>query len=101
MEKYKIVFLIRDNNKWINLFGNIENICKQSHKIEKISVVITDTAVMSCLLGAKINWFNKEIKSALDKKVEFFVCINTMHKYNIDLNSILPAFSLATEGGII
>ena len=101
MEKFNFVFLINDNNKWQHVFGYIDHLTKHTEKVDKIAVVATDTAVLSCLIGTKIDWFNKALKDALDKKVEFSVCISTIHKYNLDMKSILPALSVAMEGGIL
>lgn len=100
-ERYKIVFLINDNNKWQSLFGHIENLFKQSTKIESIAVVITNTAILSCLKDSTLTDFKLALKELTNKKVWFWLCGNTVKKFHISEHQLLPEIIIAEEGGIL
>lgn len=100
METYRIVFLISDNNKWDHLFGHLANLLKQPQKIDQIGVVITDTAILSCLKGTILQEFRDHLSQFMQANVQFWLCGNTVHKYNIDKANILSDLEIVPEGGI-
>lgn len=101
MEKYKIIFLISDNNKWSRLFAHIENLLLQSHMIDSIEVVVTDTAILSTLRQNSLANTALTILRLHERKVAFWLCGNTLHKFNFPAESIMPEIKIAPEGGII
>ena len=101
MITYKVVFLIKDNNDWDYLFHYITHLSQYPDIITGIVVIVTDTAVLSCLKGTKLDNFRFLLKTAIDEKTEFWICNNTLHKYNIAFDSLIPVFKLAEKGGII
>ena len=46
MEKYRIVYLISDQNKWDHLFGQLKHINMHSELVDKIAIIVVDTAIV-------------------------------------------------------
>lgn len=101
MDKLNFVFLIRDDHFWEQLFSHILNLNKQPEKIDKIAVVVVGTGLLSCLRSTKLEPIKSAISQLSNENVNFYLCINTLSKYGIHENMILPEIDMAREGGLI
>lgn len=101
MEKLNFVFLIRDDSRWEQLFSHIANMKKQSDEINKIAVVAISTALLSCLKSTRLDTLKTSISHWTEENVDFYMCINTLSRYGIDENLLLPEIKIAREGGLI
>ena len=101
MEKYSIVFLLNDNNQWNSLFSHLNNLYKFPNKLNQVAVVITSTAILGCLKHADLDILHDNINKYMNKKVTFYLCINTVEKFQIDPDNLIKDITIATEGGIL
>ncbi len=101
MEKLNFVFLIRDDSRWEQLFSHIANMKKQSDEIDKIAVVAISTALLSCLKSTHLDTLKASISHLTDENVEFYMCTNTLSRYGINENLLLPEIKIAREGGLL
>ena len=98
---YKIAYLITDEHKWTTLIGRVNNMLKSGCEFESISIVVLDTAILSCLNNSILDEFKNEVAILTADVVEFYACINTLHKYGITENMLLPDVKVAVEGGMM
>lgn len=101
MEKLNFVFLIRDDSRWEQLFSHIANMKKQSDEIDKIAVVAVSSALLSCLKSTRLDTLKASMSHWAKDNVDFYMCINTLSRYGIDENLLLPEIKVAREGGLI
>ncbi len=101
MDKYKILYLISDENRWNHLFGEINHIIIHPELIDRIAVIVIDTAILSCLSNTIFEDFKNQLRMYKEKGIDFFLCNNTCLKYGITEEFILPQFELVMEGGIL
>ena len=101
MEKLNFVFLIRDDRYWEQLFSHIANMKKQSDEIDKIAVVAVSTALLSYLKSTHLDTLKATISHLANNNVEFYMCTNTLSRYGINENSLLPKIKIAREGGLL
>ncbi len=101
MNKNSVVYLLGDENKWGHVLGQINNLQKRPDVIENISVVVIDTAVLSCLKNIADKDLQVHIDELSKMNVSFFLCNNTLIKYGIPRDLIYSAFTIVEEGGII
>ena len=102
MKKYRIVYLISNENRWDHLLQQLKHINEHPELIDHIAIVVVDTAILSCLkntiftdLKAQISFYKAQ------QHTDFFLCNNTCIKYGITNDLILPEFELVKEGGIL
>ena len=100
MEKYSIVFLLNDNNKWYDLFSHLNNVYKFPEKIDHIAVVITSNAILSCLKHSDQDALHDNMKNFQAKGVKFSICGNTIEKFQFNPDDLMPDMDIDTEGGI-
>ena len=101
MDKLNFVFLIWEDNHWEQLFSHIANISKQAAMIDKIVVVAVGTALLSYLKSTHLDTVKAAISHWKKENVEFYLCGNTLSKYGIDEDRILPEIKIAHEGGLL
>lgn len=101
MEKFKIVFMITDNKKWDILFSHIDNLLLKTNIVDTIEVVITDTAILSTLKQCSSSNISLSILRLYQKNVMFWLCGNTLKKYNFSPDAIMPHIKITYDGGII
>lgn len=101
MEKLNFVFLIREDARWEQLFGHIANLNKTSGAVGKIAVVAVGTALLSCLKSTHLDALKTTISRLANENVVFYLCTNTLFRYGISEDLILPEFTIAREGGLI
>lgn len=101
MDKLNFVFLIREDNHWEQLFSHIANLSKQVAMTDKIVVVAVGTALLSCLKSTRMETVKSAISQLNKGNVEFYLCGNTLSKYGIDEDFILPEIKIAHEGGLL
>ncbi len=101
MEKYNVVFLISDENKWDHLILQIGHLQQNKELIGRIAIVVVNTAILSCLKSSKLKEFQNKISALQTQEVEFYLCNNTCKRYGIASELILPEFSIVNEGGLI
>ena len=101
MEKYSIVLHLNDNNKWNSLFSHLNNLYKFPDKLNQIAVVITSTAILGCLKHADLDILHDNIKKYKNKKVVFYLCSNTVEKFQIDPDNLVKDSNIATEEVIL
>lgn len=101
MEKFSFVFLIREDNYWPQLFSHVENLKKSSDEVGNIAVVVIGTALLSCLYRTNMKTFKETISSLSDQGIQFYLCTNTMFRYGVGKEMLLPRISIAYEGGLL
>lgn len=101
MSKNKVVYLLGDENKWSHVLGQIANIRKRQDIVIEIAVIVVDTAILSTLKTTVFDDFKKQISELSNANVSFFACNNTLNKYGIPADMLLPQFTVVTEGGAI
>lgn len=101
MEKLNIVFLIREDNRWEQLFSHIANLKKQPDDIDKIAVVIVNTAILSCLKSTRLDKLKAMVSDLKADNVTFYLCVNTLNRYGIQRDMILPEIEISDKGGLL
>lgn len=101
MEKFSFVFLIREDGYWEQVFSHADNLLKSSNKVENIAVVAIGTALLSCLKRTNMKTIKENFTRLAGKNVQFYLCTNTMHRYGVDEDMLLPEIKVAYEGGLI
>lgn len=101
MEKFSFVFLIREDGKWEQTLSHADNLLKSPNKVDNIAVVAIGTAILSCLKRTNMKALKENITRLAGENVQFHLCINTMHRYGIDEDMLLPEIKVAYEGGLI
>lgn len=101
MEKLNFVFLIRDDSRWEQLLSHIANMKKQFDEIDKLAVVAISTALLSCLKSTHLDMLKTTISNLADNNVEFYMCTNTLSRYGINEDLLLPEIKIAREGGLL
>ncbi|WP_291586594.1 DsrE family protein [Bacteroides sp.] len=101
MEKLNFVFLIREEGHWEQLFGYITNLNKVSGAVGKIAVVTAGTALLSCLKSTRLDILKTTLSRLANENVTFYLCTNTLSRYGISEDLILPEFNIALEGGLL
>lgn len=101
MEKLNFVFLIRDDNCWDQVFSHIANLKKQSEEIGRIAVVAVGTSLLTCLKSTHLEQRKSSISHLSADNVAFYLCTNTISRYGIDENMLLPEINIAREGGLL
>ena len=99
--KFKIVFLISEENKWEHLMMNIKHVNQRMELVDRIAIVAIDTAILACLKDTIMDDCKSQVTNLSAINVDFFLCINTCIKYGIKTDSVLPEFKIAEEGGIL
>ena len=97
----RVVYLLGDENKWNQVLGQINHVLSHPEQVDKVAVIVVGTAILSCLKAATLISFQDQVTEKASKGVDFFLCVNTMHKYGITPDMIMPVFSIATQGGVI
>ena len=97
----KIVFFIDDEKKWDHLILQLKHLTAKPDYVTNIAVIAVDTSILSCLKNTSFDNFKATIKDLKSKNTEFYLCINTIHKYGIPEEMILDDFLIAKEGGLI
>lgn len=101
MEKLNFVILIRDDSRWEQLFSHTANMKKQPDEIDKIAVVAISTALLSCLKSTHLDSLKANILHLTEENVDFYMCTNTLSRYGINEDLLLPEIKIAREGGLI
>lgn len=69
--------------------------------MESIAVVAIGTALLSCLKRTNMSTLKENITRLAGENVKFYLCANTMHRYGVDEDMLLPQIKVAHEGGLI
>ncbi len=101
MEKINFVFLIKADMCWKDVFSHIENLKNTTDETGDIAVVAIGTALLSCLQHTNKKEFRETISNLSKAGVQFYLCINTMHRYGITEDMILPGIKVAEDGGLM
>jgi Uncharacterized conserved protein len=99
--KYKIVFLLTNNNSWQGVISQIKNLLKVHQLIEDIAVVITNSAVLSCFKENNLEEFKTDFDLLDSSGIKFWICANTLKKYNIPPDILFNQLEIAEQGGIL
>lgn len=100
MDKLNFVFLIREDSHWEKLFSHIASL-KKRPETDKITVVAIGTSILSCLKNTHLDALKSSITHWSGENVQFFLCVNTLFRYGIEDNMLLPEIMLAHEGGLL
>ena len=100
MEKFSFVFLIREDGYWEQAFSHADYLLK-SGKVENIAVVAIGTALLSSLKRTNMKTLKENITRLAGENVQFYLCTNTMNRYGVDEDMLLPEIKVAYEGGLI
>lgn len=101
MKKLSFVFLIREDNYWNQVFSHIENLKKSPDKVGDIAVIAIGTALLSCLQFTNLKTLKENIARLSKEGIQFYLCINTMSRYGITEDMLLPEIVVALEGGLL
>lgn len=101
MEKIDFVFLISVDTGWKEVFGHIRNLKETTNEAGKFAVVAIGTAILSCLKRTNKKTLQETISALSKEGVEFFLCINTMNRYGVTEDLLLPEVKVATDGGLM
>lgn len=101
MEKFSFVFLIREDTCWNQLFSHVDNLKKSSDEVGNIAVVAVGTALLSCLRFTNLETIKETISRLSYEGTQFYLCINTMSRYGIQEDMLLPQIAIAHEGGLL
>lgn len=101
MEKLNFVFLLREDGHWNQLFSHVENLKKSSGEVGNITVIAVGTTILSCLRCTNLGALKETITQLSNEGVQFFLCINTMSRYGIAKEMLIPEIAVAHEGGLI
>ena len=100
MEKYKIIFFLSNNEQWNGLMNYLQHIYLFPEKIDQAAVVITSSAILSCLKHSDQDALHREMEAYQKKGVAFFICGNTVEKFQLDPDNLMPDMDIVSEGGI-
>lgn len=98
MEKQKIMFAFNDETKWSKIVDEAEGMLECTDLVDKIAVVAMGSAILSTLKSTILTDFKDKISELSSKGIEFYICCNTMHKYGITVDMILPQIKIAPRG---
>ena len=98
MEKQKVMFAFNDDTKWWKIMDEAEGVLELTDKVEKVAVVTMGTAILSILNSAIDTKFKDRVRDLSDRGIDFYICINTMHRCGITAEMILPQFKIAPQG---
>ena len=101
MEKLSFVFLLREDSQWNQLFSHVENLKKSADEVGDIVVVAVGTALLSCLKRTNMRSLQETIARLSEDHVQYYLSINTMSRYGIDEEMLLPQIAVAREGGLL
>ena len=101
MEKIDFVFLINKDTGWKDVFSHIENLKNTRNETGNIAVVAIGTALLSCLQRTNEKKFQESISGLSKEGVQFYLCINTMRRYGITEDLLLPEIKVAQDGGLM
>lgn len=101
MNNYNVVMEIDDNKKWYHLLERIENLKKFPEVSENVNVIASDTAVLSYLNNTELECIRTQMEKLSEKNVHFFICTNTLKKYGIARERLLPFVKVAEQGAIV
>ena len=98
MDKQKILYAFNDDMKWEKLLKDIDNINRYPEVVEKIAVIAFGTAILSILKSTSLEEIKSKIAQASHNGIDFYVCGNTMRKYGITADQLLPQIKIAQRG---
>lgn len=101
MEKINFVFLISVDTGWREVFSHIKNLRKTTGDVGNIAVVAIGTAILSCLQQTNKPKLKEAVTAMSKEGVQFYLCINTMERYGITKDMLLPEIQVATDGGLM
>lgn len=101
MEKVNFIFLIREDRYWEQVFSHIKNLKKSADEIGNIAIIAIGSALLSCLQHTNMKTFKETIARLSKENVQFYLCINTMSRYGINEEMLLPQITVAHEGGLL
>ncbi|MDX8337258.1 MULTISPECIES: DsrE family protein [Cetobacterium] len=96
----KTVFDINQEERWPILIGNLKNLIKRTKEINleySLEVVITNVAINGVKKGTNI--IKKEyFEELVNEKVIFYVCNNTMNKFDIKKEELFDFIDIVPAG---
>lgn len=101
MEKFNFIFLIRENSYWNQVFSHVENLKKSANETGNIVVIAVSSALLSCLQHTNMKTLKETIAHLSEENIQFYLCINTMSRYGINEEMLLPQITVAHEGGLL
>lgn len=101
MNKIDFVFLISVDAGWQEVFSHIKNLKKSTNDAGKFAVVAIGAALLSCLQRTNKKTLQETIAALSKESVEFFLCINTMNRYGVTKEMLLPEIKVAEDGGLM
>lgn len=101
MEKINFVFLLRADTGWKELFLHIKNLKETTDDTGSIAVVAIGTAILSCLQRTNKPKLKEAVANLAKEDVQFYLCINTMKRYGVTADMLLPEVKVAEDGGVM
>lgn len=101
MRELNFVFLIRENGCWGQLFSHVDHLNEHPEETKDIVVVAIGTALLSYLKSTRLDAFKSTVSRLASENVKFYLCINTLTRYGISEDMLLPEVAIAREGGLL
>ena len=98
MEKQKIMYAFNDESKWKKILFDAEEMLGNIDIVDKIAIVAMDTAILSTLSSTILTDLKEKINDLSNRGIDFYLCGDTMHKYGITVDMVLPQFKIAPRG---
>jgi intracellular sulfur oxidation DsrE/DsrF family protein len=96
----KVVFHIDENEKkrLALTLGNIKNLLKEIESKSSFISLVANASGVNLFLRKNSQEFASEIKELSDLGVKFFVCSNSINKFEIDKNDLYPQTEIVKAG---
>ena len=96
-----VVYSINCDKKWDSLLSSIKEIRLYPDKVNKIVVVAMGTAILSAIKLTCPEQKRADFKHLIASNIDFYICVNTMNRYNITKELLIPEFKIAERGASI
>lgn len=101
MEKQKVLYAFNDDLHWEKILKDVDHIYARKDLVDKIAIIAFGTAILSILRNTSLEEIKTKITNYAAGGVDFYVCGNTMKKYGITKDQLIPVIQVAEEGTFI
>ena len=96
-----VVYSINCDKKWDSLLSSIKELRLYPDKVNKSVVVAMGTAILSAIKLTCPELVRAQIKHLCTLNIEFYICADTMKRYNLSKEMILSEFKIAEQGASV
>lgn len=98
MEKQKIMYAFNDDSKWKKIVYDAQEMLENVDIVDKIAIIAMSSAILSTLKSTILTDLKEIINDLSNRGIEFYLCGDTMRKYGITVDMVLPQFKIAPRG---